>query len=101
MGYAMRSILASRACSTPRRIEADRVDPSVPIPSLRHSSQLVTPVAERVPNLTHLAFGAALLGAGTMVLEIAFTRLFSVLLFYHYVFLVLAVALLGLGLGAA
>jgi MFS family permease len=34
-------------------------------------------------------------------MEIAFTRLFSVLLFYHYVFLVLAVALLGLGLGAA
>ena len=33
------------------------------------------------------------------MLEIAFTRLFSVLLFYHYVFLVLAVALLGLGLG--
>jgi spermidine synthase len=48
-----------------------------------------------------LAVGAALLGAGTMALEIAFTRLFSAILFYHYVFLVLAVALLGLGLGAA
>src|SRR5215213_9970620 len=39
------------------------------------------------------------LGAGGLILEIALTRLFSVLLFYHYVFLVLAVALLGLGLG--
>jgi predicted membrane-bound spermidine synthase len=36
-----------------------------------------------------------------LILEIALTRLFSVLLFYHYVFLVLAVALLGLGLGGA
>ena len=40
-----------------------------------------------------------MLGAGTITLEIALTRLFSVLVFYHYVFLVLAVALLGLGLG--
>jgi MFS family permease len=48
-----------------------------------------------------LAVAAGLVGAGTMVMEVAFTRLFSVLLFYHYVFLVLAVALLGLGLGAA
>src|SRR5262249_30736545 len=40
-------------------------------------------------------------GAGGLILEIALTRLFSVLLFYHYVFLVLAVALLGLGLGGA
>ncbi len=52
-------------------------------------------------DVGRLAIGAALLGAGTMALEIAFTRLFAVLLFYHYVFLVLAVALLGLGLGAA
>lgn len=36
-----------------------------------------------------------------MVLEIGLTRLYSVLLFYHSVFLVLAVALLGLGLGGA
>ncbi|MBW3633934.1 MAG: hypothetical protein KY456_13005, partial [Chloroflexi bacterium] len=56
---------------------------------------------ERISNVNQLAWSAALLGAGTMTLEIAFTRLFSVLLFYHYVFLVLAVALLGLGLGAA
>src|SRR5690349_2633418 len=46
----------------------------------------------------HLA--AASLGAAGLILEIALTRLFSVLLFYHYVFLVLAVALLGLVLAA-
>jgi len=48
-----------------------------------------------------VAAAAACFGAGTIVLEIGLTRLFSVLLFYHYVFLVLAVALLGLGLGGA
>ncbi len=55
----------------------------------------------RSPGVPRLAVAAGLVGAGTMVMEVAFTRLFSVLLFYHYVFLVLAVALLGLGLGAA
>lgn len=47
----------------------------------------------------HLLAAAALLGGATIILEISLTRLFSVLLFYHFVFLVLAVALLGLGLG--
>lgn len=51
------------------------------------------------PGVARLATVAALLGAATMTLEISLTRLFSVLLFYHYVFLVLSVALLGLGLG--
>ncbi len=48
----------------------------------------------------HIFAAAALLGGATIVLEISLTRLFSVLLFYNYVFLVLAIALLGLGLGA-
>src|SRR5215213_9841562 len=53
------------------------------------------------PGLSRLVAAAASLGAGGLILEVALTRLFSVLLFYHYVFLVLAVALLGLGLGGA
>ncbi len=57
--------------------------------------------ASSSPGLPRLAAAAAGLGAGGLILEIALTRLFSVLLFYHYVFLVLAVALLGLGLGGA
>jgi hypothetical protein len=48
-----------------------------------------------------LLIAAALLGGATLILEISLTRHFSVLLFYNYVFLVLAVALLGLGLGGA
>jgi hypothetical protein len=38
--------------------------------------------------------------AAVLILEITFTRIFSLFLNYHYVFLVLAVALLGLGMGA-
>lgn len=59
------------------------------------------PSASRLPPFPRLLASAFALGAGGLILEIALTRLFSVLLFYHYVFLVLAVALLGLGLGGA
>src|SRR5688572_22502727 len=37
---------------------------------------------------------------GVLVLELSLTRLFSVVLFYHYAFLVISVALLGLATGA-
>jgi hypothetical protein len=37
---------------------------------------------------------------GVLVLELSLTRLFSVVLFYHYAFLVISVALLGLAVGA-
>ncbi|MGQ9629068.1 MAG: hypothetical protein ACUVXI_01980 [bacterium] len=49
--------------------------------------------------------GAALLGGtfavamSVFMLEVALTRLFSVILWYHYVFLVVSTAILGLGLG--
>ncbi len=62
-----------------------------------------TSIRERHSNTVlngHIFAAAALLGGATIVLEISLTRLFSVLLFYNYVFLVLAIALLGLGLGA-
>ena len=36
-----------------------------------------------------------------MVLEIALTRVLSILFFYNYVFVILSVAVLGMGLGAA
>ena len=65
-------------------------------PSSRHATS-----SPSAPGLFQFAAAAAGLGAGGLILEIALTRLFSVLLFYHYVFLVLAVALLGLGLGGA
>ena len=44
---------------------------------------------------------AALLSASALCLEIALTRLLSLLYFPPYVFLVISLAILGIGIGAA
>ena len=51
-----------------------------------------------VPESTLLA-GIGLSSFAALLLELALTRLFSVVLFYHYAFLAISVALLGLGAG--
>ena len=43
--------------------------------------------------------GVALTSFAALLLELALTRLFSVLLFYHFAFLAISIALLGLGSG--
>lgn len=43
--------------------------------------------------------GVALTSFGALLLELALTRLFSVVLFYHFAFLAISIALLGLGSG--
>ncbi len=48
-----------------------------------------------------LLSGIALVSLAGMLLEIALTRVFSVIFFYHYVFAILSAAVLGIGLGAA
>ena len=45
--------------------------------------------------------GTAVLSASALLLEIVFTRLFSVLFFPPYVFLVISIAIFGIGIGAA
>ncbi len=45
--------------------------------------------------------GAAALSASALLLEIVLTRLFSLLFFPPYVFLVISIAIFGIGLGAA
>lgn len=45
--------------------------------------------------------GTAILSASALLLEIALTRLFSVIFFPPYVFLIISVAILGIGIGAA
>lgn len=59
-----------------------------------------TPVATRIeiPDRTLLA-GLALTSFAALLLELALTRLFSVVLFYHFAFLAISIALLGLGAG--
>jgi hypothetical protein len=46
-----------------------------------------------------LLSGIALVSFGALILELALTRLFSVILFYHFAFLAISIALLGLGSG--
>jgi spermidine synthase len=57
-----------------------------------------TPTRREVPEKTLLA-GLALTSFAALLLELALTRLFSVILFYHFAFLAISIALLGLGGG--
>jgi len=51
-----------------------------------------------ISNATLLA-GVALSSFAALLLELSLTRLFSVVLFYHFAFLAISIALLGLGAG--
>jgi hypothetical protein len=46
-----------------------------------------------------LMLGVFLTSFSALLLELSLTRLFSVVLFYHFAFLAIPVALLGLGVG--
>jgi len=46
-----------------------------------------------------LLAGVLVMSFGSLLLELALTRLFSVILFYHFAFLAISIALLGLGAG--
>src|SRR5882672_9445684 len=63
----------------------------IPIPS-------ATSARAEIPEKTLLA-GLALTSFATLLLELSLTRLFSVVLFYHFAFLAISIALLGLGAG--
>ncbi len=60
-------------------------------------TKTISPAAQSTPS----AFLAAisLTSFSALLLELALTRLFSVVLFYHFAFLAISVALLGLGAG--
>jgi hypothetical protein len=51
-------------------------------------------------GLTLLALSLLIISFGLLMFEIALTRVFSLMLAYHYVFIAVSVALLGLGIGA-
>jgi spermidine synthase len=53
--------------------------------------------AKKLPRA--LLVGLAASSCGALLLELALTRLFSVVLFYHFAFLAISIALLGLGSG--
>ncbi|MGA7512399.1 MAG: hypothetical protein WBW46_05860, partial [Candidatus Sulfotelmatobacter sp.] len=62
--------------------------------------QAAAPVSSstEIPERTLLA-GLGLTSFAALLLELALTRLFSVVLFYHFAFLAISIALLGLGAG--
>ncbi|HXJ92263.1 MAG TPA: hypothetical protein VMT20_05220 [Terriglobia bacterium] len=55
--------------------------------------------ADRSPISSRPLIGVALASFAALLLELSLTRLFSVILFYHFAFLAISVALLGLGAG--
>ncbi len=57
------------------------------------SAEVAQPVSLRLPLII------AIVSCASLLLELALTRLFSVVLFYHFAFLAISVALLGLGAG--
>jgi hypothetical protein len=64
------------------------IAPSAPPTSLR----------TEIPERTVLS-GLAMTSFAALLLELALTRIFSVVLFYHFAFLAISIALLGLGAG--
>src|SRR5690348_1586879 len=60
---------------------------------------LPKPVQVQAATATAPLAGVALVSFAALLLELSLTRLFSVVLFYHFAFLAISVALLGLGAG--
>jgi len=60
---------------------------------------VLTPIAAEPTHERALLAGVALSSFAALLLELALTRLFSVVLFYHFAFLAISIALLGLGAG--
>src|ERR1039457_3808046 len=71
---------------------------SNPIMPVMTASSAPTSTNIEVPERTLLA-GLALTSFAALLLELSLTRLFSVVLFYHFAFLAISIALLGLGAG--
>src|SRR5580700_6870697 len=59
---------------------------------------VLSPSNREIPGKIVLT-GLALTSFSALLLELALTRLFSVILFYHFAFLAISIALLGLGAG--
>jgi len=64
-------------------------------------SVLIAPAPTELPTRApgRLLAGVGLVSLASLLLELALTRLFSVVLFYHFAFLAISIALLGLGAG--
>src|SRR5438105_3211165 len=64
-----------------------------------NQTHLATPAAMASSCDRAVIAGVALWSFSALLLELGLTRLFSVVLFYHFAFLAISIALLGLGAG--
>ena len=64
-----------------------------------NQTEIATQVASAQSRDRAVLAGVALSSFAALLLELALTRLFSVVLFYHFAFLAISIALLGLGAG--
>src|SRR5690349_16659582 len=60
---------------------------------------IATPPTDAGPSSRTALAGVLVMSFSSLLLELALTRLFSVTLFYHFAFLAISIALLGLGAG--
>src|SRR4029077_18452753 len=69
------------------------------MPAMSESPAAVPGVASEKARNRVLLAGIGFSSFSALLLELALTRLFSVVLFYHFAFLAISIALLGLGAG--
>src|SRR5271157_690341 len=69
------------------------------MPAIAEAPVLPSPNSAKQTNEHVLLAGVAISSFAALLLELALTRLFSVVLFYHFAFLAISIALLGLGSG--
>jgi len=69
----------------------------MPVTTEASPTELIT--TDRSLSVQSLMAGVALSSFSALLLELALTRIFSVVLFYHFAFLAISIALLGLGSG--
>jgi len=69
------------------------------MPVTSETSPATSTIVSRHVDLHVLVTGVAISSFAALLLELALTRLFSVVLFYHFAFLAISIALLGLGSG--
>jgi hypothetical protein len=69
-----------------------------PADVMKSTSQSTLPVDNTRPSLEFL-WSVALLSAAVLAFEVALTRVFSVVLRYHFAFLIISVAVCGIGVG--
>src|SRR3954466_5723675 len=72
---------------------------SVSTSGLPSHSEIVNHWYSRHGEAANTMFAISLVSFASLLLELGLTRLFSVVLFYHFAFLSISVALLGLGAG--